>query len=80
MIERDDSYKLHVQNHDILTIRNPSSELLRITPEGTVIAPNMEAASEAGRVFVESIRQSLDGIRLAERAAIVAWLVEQSCF
>lgn len=44
----------------IVTINGPGSvELLRILPSGTVIAPNLESASEAGKVFVEAIRGHL---------------------
>lgn len=37
--------------------------LLTISPDGTVDAPSLEAASEAGRVFVDSIRQYLKASR-----------------
>jgi len=33
-----------------------SKELLRILPNGEVIAPDLESASEAGRLFIESLR------------------------
>jgi hypothetical protein len=42
-----------------LVIASADRELLRITPEAEVIAPSLEAASEAGRVFVESVRHHL---------------------
>jgi hypothetical protein len=42
-----------------LSIASADRELLRITPEAEVIAPSLEAASEAGRVFVESVRHHL---------------------
>lgn len=35
-------------------------EVLRITPDGEVIAPSLEAASEAGRVFCESVREYIE--------------------
>jgi hypothetical protein len=34
-------------------------ELLRITDIGQVLAPDLEAASEAGRIFIQSIRNNL---------------------
>lgn len=34
-------------------------ELIRIHPDGTVWAPSIEAASEAGRVFINTIREAL---------------------
>ena len=36
-----------------------NKELLRIEKNGDVIAPDLESASEAGRVFIESIRKEL---------------------
>jgi hypothetical protein len=51
---------------DILVIHPfGKTELLRITKEGEVIAPSLEAASEAGRVFIEAMRGHLDVIRNA---------------
>lgn len=38
---------------------NGTVPLLTIRPDGTVEAPSLEAASEAGRVFVESVRGHL---------------------
>ena len=35
-------------------------ELLRIQKDGTVIAPDLESASEAGKVFVQTIREQLN--------------------
>jgi hypothetical protein len=48
---------------DILTISPHGRTLLTIKPDGTVLAADMEAASEAGRVFVESIRAHIAAIR-----------------
>ena len=42
-----------------LTIQQHGRELIRIAGDGTVTAPDIEAANEAGRVFVESIRHAL---------------------
>jgi hypothetical protein len=44
---------------DCLVVANSSMELIRITPTGEVIAPTLESASEAGRVFVRAIREWL---------------------
>jgi hypothetical protein len=56
----DSTHKVHVPEYDIIKISNSSNiELLRITPSGEVIAPNLEAASEAGRVFVESLKGNI---------------------
>jgi hypothetical protein len=35
-------------------------EILRIERNGNVIAPDLESASEAGRVFVQAIREQLN--------------------
>ena len=35
-------------------------ELLRIQKDGTVIAPDLESASAAGKVFVQAIREQLN--------------------
>lgn len=51
----------------ILFVRSANAELLRITPSGEVIAPSLEAASEAGRVFAESLRGHIEVIRRALR-------------
>lgn len=48
---------------NILLFVSENREVLRITPEGEVIAPSLEDASEAGRVFVESIRHHIEAIR-----------------
>jgi hypothetical protein len=54
------THKAHVPEYDIIKISNSSNqELLRITPSGEVIAPSLEAASEAGRVFVDSLRGNI---------------------
>jgi hypothetical protein len=42
-----------------LTFKNVNKELLRIEKDGTVIAPDLESASEAGRIFVQMIREQL---------------------
>lgn len=47
-----------------LIVSNETREILRITPDGRVIAPSLEDASEAGRIFVESIRTNLSQIHL----------------
>lgn len=45
---------------DIITVRGSEQQLLlRIGADNTVEAPSLEAASEAGRVFVESVRLHL---------------------
>jgi hypothetical protein len=41
---------------DFTFVQPDGKELLRITADGQVIAPDLEAANEAGRVFVESVR------------------------
>jgi hypothetical protein len=51
---------------DLIVVSNvQSGELLRILPNGEVVAPSIEAASEAGRVFVEAIRANLTQIPLS---------------
>ena len=48
------------EGNEIITITaGTGRELLRIMPSGEVIAPDLESASEAGRVFVEGIRTYL---------------------
>jgi hypothetical protein len=42
-----------------LTFRGANKELLRIEKDGTVIASDLESASEAGRVFVQTVREQL---------------------
>jgi hypothetical protein len=44
---------------DCIVVANSGNELIRITPTGDVFAPTLEAASEAGRVFVDAIRNQL---------------------
>lgn len=44
---------------------NDNKELLRILPNGDIIAEELENASEAGKLFIESIR--LHGKPLLER-------------
>lgn len=46
-----------------LVIASNGAALLTIRPDGTVTAPTLEAASEAGRLFVDSVRQHLKVIR-----------------
>ena len=55
---------------NIMTVHLTNREILRITPDGTVIAHSLEDASEAGRVFVESMRGHLDVIRDAIRSEL----------
>jgi hypothetical protein len=43
-----------------LTFSQCNRELLRIEKDGTVIAPDLESASEAGKVFVQAIREQLN--------------------
>jgi hypothetical protein len=43
-----------------LTSVENNRTLLAIHNDGTVIAPDLESASEAGRVFVQSIREQLN--------------------
>ncbi len=47
--------------HFIMINAEDNRELLRIENDGSVIAPSLEAASEAGKVFVDSIRKCLPG-------------------
>jgi hypothetical protein len=49
----------------LLKINASEKELLRILPNGDVEAENLEDASEAGRVFIESMR--INGKPLLER-------------
>jgi hypothetical protein len=42
-----------------LSFTNANKELLRIEKNGNVIAPDLESASEAGRIFVQTIREQL---------------------
>lgn len=51
------------------------SELVRITNEGEVIAPSLEAASEAGRVFVEAMREHIAALKPVLSDTPDAWLV-----
>ena len=53
------TYKFLQTHAQQIVVCGERGELLRITPQGEVIAPSLEAASEAGRVFVESIRHHL---------------------
>ena len=46
----------------LLTVTTPMRELLRINSDGEVIAPDLESANEAGRVFVDSIRTYLNSL------------------
>lgn len=43
----------------VLTFNVENKEILRIERNGNVIAPDLESASEAGRVFIETIRKEL---------------------
>lgn len=43
----------------IIVSNDTKGELIRITPRGEVIAPSLEKASEAGRVFVDAVRSVL---------------------
>jgi hypothetical protein len=43
----------------VLTFNVGNKEILRIERSGNVIAPDLESASEAGRVFIETIRKEL---------------------
>lgn len=45
--------------YDALTFTDANKELLRIEKNGNVIAPDLESASEAGRIFVQTIREQL---------------------
>ena len=50
-----------------IIVRNEAiGELLRITPNGEVIAPTLESAGEAGRIFVEAIRGQLKELPLLQ--------------
>jgi len=43
----------------VLDFNVGGKEILRIERNGNVIAPDLESASEAGRVFVQAIREQL---------------------
>lgn len=51
------------------TLQIESRELLTITAAGEVIAPSIESAGEAGKVFVNSIRRELELILQARPQA-----------
>jgi hypothetical protein len=57
----------------IVSVHAGTGELLRITPTGEVIAPSLEAASEAGRVFVDSIRHHLQPSTPASGEVVAQW-------
>lgn len=40
----------------IFTINSAEKELIRVLPDGTVIAPDLESATAAGKLFIESLR------------------------
>ena len=68
-----------------LTLTNPAGELLRITAEGDVIAKSLEDASEAGRVFVEAVRNRVATVAEVEKlrarvAALEAELADAETF
>jgi|LakMenE18May11ns_1017448.scaffolds.fasta_scaffold8417463_1 hypothetical protein len=44
----------------VLTFNVENKEILRIERNGNVIAPDLESASEAGRVFVQTVRDQLN--------------------
>lgn len=48
-----------VTTNAVLTFNVADKELLRIERNGDVIAPDLESASEAGRVFIQTIREQL---------------------
>lgn len=48
-----------------IQIASENRELFRILPNGDVEAPDLESASEAGRVFIESLR--IEGKTYVER-------------
>jgi hypothetical protein len=59
------THAIDVNAFDMIKILNSANEeLLRITPSGEVIAPSLEAASKAGRVFVDSIRHYIDELKI----------------
>lgn len=43
-----------------VTFNVGDKEILRIERNGDVIAPDLESASEAGRVFIQTIREQLN--------------------
>jgi hypothetical protein len=45
-------------NESAFNVEN--KELLRINKNGNVIAPDLESASEAGRIFVQTVRAQLN--------------------
>lgn len=42
-----------------ITVQNATGELIRIHADGSVTAPSIEASSEAGRVFINSMREHI---------------------
>ena len=44
----------------VCTFNVGDKEILRIERSGEVIAPDLESASEAGKVFVQAIREQLN--------------------
>lgn len=44
----------------VLDFNVGGKEILRIERNGNVIAPDLESASEAGRVFVQTVRDQLN--------------------
>lgn len=51
-----------ISSYDAIVIFNAGDnrELLRIQKDGTVIAPDLESASAAGKLFVHAIREQLN--------------------
>lgn len=55
----------------IITVRGiDSTPLLEITSQGEVIAPDLESASEAGHVFVSSIRHHITTMALVRSSNV----------
>jgi len=56
-----EEYLVRAPEAYLVVISNLNKTLLTIHPDGTVEAPSIEAASEAGRVFIEALRLRLSG-------------------
>jgi hypothetical protein len=69
------SYKT---NESSLQLSGGARTLLVIKPDGTVEADSIESASEAGRVFVESIRHQILNIRVDAYREKIAFAIADS--
>jgi hypothetical protein len=66
MIHQSETCHLEIVSNIIpewrLTVHTPEKPLLIITKDGEVIAPDIESANEAGKVFIDSIRHELERV------------------